>query len=85
MSRLNWLTCIAYFDRTCWTDLGEVSNAELGLHNHQVAVKDLVGGGADGLNNEGANGDVRNESPVHYINVDPIAARSIDSLDLRVM
>ena len=65
-------------------DLGEVSHTELRLHNHQVAVKDLVGGRADSLHNHRANGDVGDESAVHHIDVDPIASSGVNGLDLCV-
>ena len=45
-------------------------------------VKGKVGDWAKGSHNEGANGDVRNEAAVHDINVNPVATRLIDSLNL---
>ena len=62
--------------------LGKVSHTELGLDNHQMAVEDLVGGRADGLDNERSNCDIGDEPAIHDVDVDPIAASSIDSLDL---
>ena len=38
--------CLTTFHITGQAHLGEVSHAQLGLHNHQVAVQGLVGHGA---------------------------------------
>lgn len=45
-------------------------------------VEDLVGDRAEGVNNEGADGDVRDEAPVHHIDVDPLRTGIIDGLNL---
>ena len=68
-----------------WTSphLGEVGDAELGLHDHEVAVQHLVGDGAEGLDNEGADGDVGHEAAIHNIDVHPLGTSLVDGLDLR--
>mmetsp|Transcript_2000 Transcript_2000/g.9027 ORF Transcript_2000/g.9027 Transcript_2000/m.9027 type:complete len:298 (-) Transcript_2000:14-907(-) len=62
--------------------LGEVRDAELGLDDHEVAVEHLVGDGAERVDDEGADGDVGDEAAVHDVDVDPLGAGLIDSLDL---
>lgn len=49
---------------------------------HQMAVQHLVGDGAQGLDHQGANGDVGHEAAVHDINVHPVAAGRVDGPDL---
>lgn len=46
-------------------------------------VEDLVGDRADSVNDERADGDVRDEAPVHHVDVDPLGTCLIDGLDLR--
>merc|ERR1719163_1990927 len=62
--------------------LGEVRDAELGLDDHEVGVENLVGDGAERVDDEGTDGDVGDEATVHDIDVDPLRAGLIDSLDL---
>ena len=62
--------------------LGEVRDAELGLDDHGVGVENLVGDGAERVDDEGADGDVGDEAAVHDVDVDPLSAGLIDSLDL---
>lgn len=62
--------------------LGEVGHAELRLHNHQVAVEGLVGDWAEGVNHQGADGDVGHEAAVHDVDVDPVAAGLVNGLHL---
>ena len=50
---------------------------------HQVAVQGLVGHGAQGIDNQRADGDVGHEAPVHHVDVDPVAPGIINGLDLR--
>lgn len=50
---------------------------------HQVHVDDLVGDRADGVHDERADGDVRDEAPVHHVDVNPLGTGLIDGLDLR--
>ena len=64
--------------------LGEVGDAELGLHDHEVAVQHLVGDGAEGLDHEGTDGDVGHEAAVHHVDVDPLGAGLVGGLDLYI-
>ena len=64
------------------TSLCKVRNTELRLDNHEMNIQGLVGDGAESIDNERANGDVRDKATVHDINVDPISASFIDGLDL---
>mmetsp|Transcript_67334 Transcript_67334/g.147544 ORF Transcript_67334/g.147544 Transcript_67334/m.147544 type:complete len:243 (-) Transcript_67334:81-809(-) len=64
------------------TSLGEVGDALLRLHNHQVAIQDLVRHRANGINDQGADGDVGHKAAIHHVDVHPIAASLINSLDL---
>jgi hypothetical protein len=50
-----------------------------------VDVEDFVGDGADGVDDEGADGDVRHKTSVHHVDMHPIAAGLIDGLDLWVV
>ena len=54
--------------------LGKVCHALLRLHNHQVAVQGLVGDVAQGVHNQGADGDVGHKAAVHDVHVDPVGA-----------
>lgn len=45
-----------------------------GVLYHQVGVEEAVGAAADGSDGLGAECDVRNEHPVHHIEVDPIGS-----------
>jgi len=61
---------------------GEISDTELGLHNHQMAIKGLVRDGAEGIDYQRANSNIGNEAAIHDINVDPVAASLVDSSHL---
>lgn len=53
------------------------------VYSHQVDIKGLVGVGADGIDDQGADRDVGDEPAVHHIDVDPVATGLINGLDLR--
>ena len=63
------------------TRLGKVIHILFRLNNHQVHIQRLLGVGANGIHNQGTNGDVRHEATIHNINVNPVSACFINSLD----
>jgi hypothetical protein len=48
-----------------------------------MAIQDLVGDRADGLNYQGADGDVGHKASIHHIDVHPVATSLVNGLDLR--
>ncbi len=54
----------------------------LNLCTYQMAVQNLVSDWAQGLDNQWANGDVWHKAAVHHIDVNPVGASNIHSLDL---
>mmetsp|Transcript_156 Transcript_156/g.559 ORF Transcript_156/g.559 Transcript_156/m.559 type:complete len:269 (+) Transcript_156:160-966(+) len=62
--------------------LCKVSHALLRLDNHQMHVQDLVGHGAEGIHNQGANGDVGHEAAIHHVDVHPVAASIVNGSHL---
>ena len=62
--------------------LGEGLEVFLGLHNHQVDIKGLLGFLLDGLNDRDSEGDVRHETPVHHVAVEPVGLAAVDHLDV---
>lgn len=52
--------------------------------SHQVHIQGLLSHGAQGVNDQGPNGDVGDETAVHYIDMDPVAAGLVNGLDLHV-
>lgn len=64
------------------TSLGKIGNTLFRLDYHQVNIHGLVSDASDGVQNERPNGDVGDESAIHDINVDPIAASFVDLADL---
>ena len=63
--------------------VGERLNVFLGLNDHQMNVDHAFGGGSDSFHHEGPDGDVRHESAVHNIDVDPVGPGLFDSFDFR--
>ena len=66
------------------TGLGEISHTEFGLHDHEMAIEDLVGDGAESIHNQGTDGDVGHEAAIHNINVNPVATGLVNGLDLQI-
>lgn len=63
------------------TSLDKVRNEQLRLDNHEMYVERLFSDGAQGIDDEGPNGDVRDEAAVHNVDVDPVAARLVNGAD----
>jgi hypothetical protein len=61
--------------------VGKRLNIFLRLDDHEMNVDDFFRRGTDGLHHERANRDVRHETAVHDVYVDPIGASSINRLD----
>ena len=60
---------------------GEGSEIALRLDNHQMNVERLCRRAADRLEHDRSDGDVGNETAVHYVDMDPVRAGSIDGAD----
>ena len=54
--------------------IGKRLNIVIGVDNHEVDIDDALGRRTDRLDDEWPNRDVRNESTVHDIDVNPIRA-----------
>ena len=61
---------------------GEVPHVALRGLDHEVAVHEAAGHGAQGLHHHGADGEVGDEVPVHDVHVDPVGAGLVDGADL---
>jgi hypothetical protein len=61
--------------------IGKRLNIFIWFDDHEVDVHDALGGGAYGFYDERANRDVRHESAIHDVDVDPIGACVTDCLD----
>jgi hypothetical protein len=61
--------------------LGESFEIGIARRNHQMGVEDLPGVRAHRLDDVGAIGNVRNEMPVHHVEMDPVGAGGIDGAD----
>ena len=61
--------------------IGKRLNIFLGFDDHEVNVDHALGGGADGLHDEWADRDVRHESSIHDVDVDPIGTGLADGPD----
>ncbi len=60
----------------------EVGNVPLGLLDHEVYVHVELRGRADGFDDERTDRDVRDEPPVHDVDVNPVGARTLHGLHL---
>lgn len=54
----------------------------MGWPSHQVAVQGLVGDRAQSIHDQGADGDVGDEAPIHNVNMYPVATRSVNGCHL---
>ena len=59
--------------------LGEFRHIFFRLHDHQVNVESLLGDRAQGLHNQGADGDIGHKAPIHHIDMDPVGAGFVHS------
>lgn len=66
------------------TSLCEIGDTELRLDNHEMDIQGLVSDGAEGIDNEGTDGDVGDKTTIHDIDMNPISTSFIDSLDLLI-
>ena len=62
--------------------LGKSGEIALRLDDHQMNVEGLCRRAADRLQHDRPDGDVRNETAVHHIDMDPVGAGSVDGADL---
>ena len=62
--------------------LGEGFEVFLGFHNHQVNIQRLLGFLLNRLNDRDSEGDVRHETTVHHIAMEPIGLASVDHLNV---
>jgi hypothetical protein len=60
---------------------GEGGEIALRFDYHQMNVEWLCRRAADRLEHDRSDGDVGNETAVHYVDMDPVRAGSIDSAD----
>jgi hypothetical protein len=56
------------------TSLGERLDVTLRLDDHQVHIERKLGDATQGFHDQRTDGQVRDKSPIHDINVDPICA-----------
>ena len=51
------------------------------LDDHQMNVEGLCGRAADRLQHNRPDGDVRNKTTVHHVDMDPVGPRGVDGTD----
>ena len=61
--------------------VGKSREISLRLNDHQMHVEGLCGRAADRLQHRRPDRDVRNETAVHHVDVDPIGPRGVDGAD----
>ena len=61
--------------------VGKRGEIALRLDDHQMNVEGLCGRAADRLQHDRPDGDVRNETAVHHIDMDPVGAGGVDGAD----
>ena len=62
--------------------VGEGGEIVLRLDDHQMNVEGLRRRATDRLQHDRPDGDVRNETAVHHVDMDPVGAGSVDGADL---
>ena len=62
--------------------LGEVGEIPLRLDNHQVHIERLLRAASHRFDNHRPDRDVRHEATIHYVDMDPVGSRRIDSANL---
>ncbi len=69
---------LAMDDQVIGAGAGEIFEVTFGLDDHQMDIDRLLRRLAHGLDDDRADRDVRDEAPVHDIDMDPIGPRPVD-------
>ena len=64
------------------TGIGEIVEKRIHRRDHQVDVERLAAVLANGLQNHRSERHVRNEMPIHYVDMDPVRTGCIDGAHL---
>ena len=77
-------TCLVVYVHHVCTERLQTGNKLLGLGNHKMYVERFFTEGDDRFDDREPERDVRNEHPVHYIEVQPIGLAAIYHFDIRL-